>query len=58
MKCQLRLITTQYVFWDIPKAFDNAWRDDLLFKLKNTVLKVNYFHLSKTISKMVNNKMF
>ena len=22
------------VFWDIPKAFDNAWHDDLIFKLK------------------------
>ena len=28
------VVDVRDVFWDIPKAFDNAWHDDLIFKLK------------------------
>ena len=28
------IVDVRDVFWDIPKAFDNAWHDDLIFKLK------------------------
>ena len=42
------------VFLDISEGFDQIWHDGLLFKLKNIVLKVNYFHFSNTISKILN----